>query len=243
MSKYNGFYLMANYPDRDTFIKAAVKGLEYFDFLEIGIPFSDPIADGEVIANAAQTLLDRNCTFYEIAGSIESLRKLIPQNKDLYIMTYANIIYNMDMSFFNKFCIDNGIRGLVIPDVPFCEREFFRPLGLDDRIKLISFMTPESTPESIEETAENSENFIYFISMRGITGTDFNLDEETREKIRLAKSRSKIPVVTGFGIKTRDTAVKAMEHSDGFIIGTALIEALNTEGYEGYVKFVDRLFM
>lgn len=242
MSKYNGFYLMANYPDRDTFIKAAVKGLEYFDFLEIGIPFSDPIADGEVIANAAQALLDRNCTFSEITESVISLRKQVPAGKDMYIMTYANIIYNMEMPFFNKFCLDNGISGLIIPDVPFCERDFFKPLGLDDRIKLISFMTPESTDESIRETARASENFIYFISMRGITGTDFRLDDETGEKIRLAQSMSSVPVVTGFGIKTRDTAKKAMEQSDGFIIGTALIEALNKGGYEGYAGLVDDLF-
>lgn len=242
MNKYNGFYLMANYPDGDTFIKAAVKGLEHFDFLEIGIPFSDPIADGEVIANAAQSLLDRNCTFSEIAENIRTLKSRIPEDKDLYIMTYSNIIYNMDMSFFNKFCLDSGIRGLIVPDVPFCERNFFSPMGLDGRIKLVSFMTPESTPESIEETAKSSDNFIYFISMRGITGTDFSLDDDTGDKIRLAKSMSKVPVVTGFGIKTRDTAKKAMEHSDGFIIGTALIEALNRGGYEGYSELVDDLF-
>jgi len=243
MKKYNGFYLMANYPDGDTFIKAAVKGLEHFDFLEIGIPFSDPIADGEVIANAAQTLLDRNCTFNEIAESIKTLKSRIPGNKDLYIMTYSNIIYNMDMKFFNSFCIENGIRGLIIPDVPFCEKNFFAPMGLDRRIKIINFMTPESTVESIGETVKVSENFIYFISMRGITGTDFNLDEETKGKILLAKSLSKVPVVTGFGIKNREAAQKAQEHSDGFIMGTALIEILNKGGIEGFSRFVDGLFV
>jgi len=243
MKKYNGFYLMGNYPDKDTFIKSAVKGLEHFDFLEVGIPFSDPNADGDVISDAAQSLLDKNCTFSDIAESIKSIRKNIPAEKDIYLMTYANLIYNMDMPVFNTFCIENGVKGLILPDVPFCERKFFVPLGLDDRIKLINFMTPESTLESIEETARVSENFIYFISMRGITGTDFNPDDETKEKIHYARSKSKIPVVTGFGIKTKDSASKAVEHSDGFIIGTALIEALNNGGYEGYSKFVDGLFL
>jgi tryptophan synthase alpha chain len=243
MKKYNGFYLMANYPDRDTFIKAAQKGFERFDFLEIGIPFSDPIADGEVIANAAQSLIDRNCSFSEIIESIKILRMQIPVDKDLYIMTYANIIYNMDMPSFNKFCLENRIRGLIIPDVPYCERNFFRPMGLDNRIKLTNFMTPESTTESIREIAENSDNFIYFVSMRGITGTDFSLDDETKEKIRLSKSIAKVPVVTGFGIKTADAASKALEHSDGFIVGTALIEALNKGGYDSYCRLVDSLFI
>jgi len=243
MKKYNGFYLMGNYPDRETFIKAAVKGLEHFDFLEVGIPFSDPNADGDVIADAAQSLLDRGCTFDDITESIQTIRKMIPAQKDLYIMTYANLIYNMDMPVFNTFCLDNGVRGLILPDVPFCERNFFAHLGLDDRIKLVNFMTPESTTESIEETAKVSENFIYFISMRGITGTDFNPDDETKNKIQFAKSKSKVPVVTGFGIKTKAAAAKAMMQSDGFIIGTALIESLNTGGFEGYSKFVDGLFV
>lgn len=242
MKKYNGFYLMGNYPDKDTFIKAAIKGLEHFDFLEVGIPFSDPTADGDVISDAAQSLLDKNCTFSDIAESIRIIRAGIPAGKDLYIMTYANLIYNMDMPSFNAFCIGNGIKGLILPDVPFCERNFFAPLGLDDRIKLINFMTPESTPEAIGETAEVSENFIYFISMRGITGTDFNPDDETKQKIHFAKSKSKVPVVTGFGIKTKKAAYQAMEHSDGFIIGTALIEALNGGGFEAFSKFVDELF-
>jgi tryptophan synthase alpha chain len=242
MKKYNGFYLMGNYPDKDTFIKAAVKGFEYFDFLEVGIPFSDPNADGDVISDAAQTMLNRNCTFSEIAESIKTIRKSIPAEKDIYLMTYANLIYNMDMPMFNAFCIDNGVKGLILPDVPFCERNFFAPLGLDPKIKLVNFMTPESTPESINETAAVSENFIYFVSMRGITGTDFNLDKETMNKIDYAKSKAKVPVVTGFGIKSKSSASKAMEHSDGFIIGTALIEALNTGGYEGYAEFVEGLF-
>lgn len=243
MKKYNGFYLMGNYPDRDTFIKAAVKGMEHFDFLEVGIPFSDPTADGDVIADAAQSLLDRNCTFSDIAESIKSIREKISSEKDIYLMTYANLIYNMDMPQFNSFCLENGIKGLILPDVPFCERNFFGPLGLDSRIKLVNFMTPESTTESIEETAKVSENFIYFISMRGITGTDFNLDEETKKKIHLAKSIAKVPVVTGFGIKNKNSSAKATEHSDGFIIGTALIDALNNGGYEGYSKFVDGMFI
>jgi len=242
MKKYNGFYLMGNYPDKETFIKAAVKGLEHFDFLEVGIPFSDPNADGNVISDAAQSLLDNNCTFNDIAASIKTLRGKIPAEKDIYIMTYANLIYNMDMPVFNAFCSANGVKGLILPDVPFCERFFFTPLGLDPEIKLINFMTPESTIESIGETATVSENFIYFVSMRGITGTDFNMDKETIEKIDYAKSKSKVPVVTGFGIKNKNSAVRAMEHSDGFIIGTALIEALNDGGYEEYAKFVDGLF-
>jgi len=242
MKKYNGFYLMGDYPDKETFIKAAIKGLEHFDFLEVGIPFSDPNADGDVISDAAQTLLDRNCTFTDIAESIKTIRKSIPAEKDIYLMTYANIIYNMKMPVFNSFCIDNGVRGLILPDVPYCEKNFFVSLGLNPKIKLINFMTPESTTESIDITAEASENFIYFVSMRGITGTDFNLDKETIDKIDYAKSRSKVPVVTGFGIKSKASASKAMEHSDGFIIGTALIEALNSGGYEKYAEFVEELF-
>jgi len=242
MKKYNGFYLMGNYPDRETFIKSAVEGLKHFDFLEVGIPFSDPIADGETIADAAQVMIDRNCGFAEISESIKEIRHLINSGKDIYLMTYSNLIYNMDMPEFNSFCINQNIEGLILPDVPFCEKEFVRSLGLDDKVKLISFMTPESSNESIVETAKSSGSFIYFISMRGITGGEFNPDDDTVRKITLARDNASVPVVLGFGIRNRKSADIAMKIGDGFITGTAFIEALSNNGYAGFMKKTEEFF-
>lgn len=234
MKKYNGFYLMGNYPDKETFIKSAVKGLEHFDFLEVGIPFSDPIADGETIADAAQVMIDRNCGFAEISESIREVRRTVSPDKDIYIMTYSNLIYNIDMPEFNTFCIEQKIEGLILPDVPACEKGFIRSLGLDGKVKLVSFMTPESSDDSIAETAKAADSFIYFISMRGITGGEFNPDDDTLRKIALAKKHSSVPVVPGFGIRDRIAAERAVKIGDGFISGTAFIESLNAGGYNGF---------
>ncbi|HOP63339.1 MAG TPA: tryptophan synthase subunit alpha [Spirochaetota bacterium] len=242
MKKYNGFYLMGNYPDKETFIKSAVEGLKHFDFLEVGVPFSDPIADGETIADAAQVMIESNCGFAEISESIKEIRRAAGDGKDIYIMTYSNLIYNMDMPVFNSFCIEQKVRGLILPDVPSCEKEFIRSLGLDESVAIISFMTPESSDESIAATAKDSGSFIYFISMRGITGGEFNPDKETIRKISLARESATVPVVLGFGIRNRGAAEKAMETGDGFITGTAFIESLNSGGYSGFHDKLQEFF-
>lgn len=243
MKKYNGFYLMGNYPDKETFIKSAVEGLKHFDFLEVGIPFSDPIADGETIADAAQVLIDKNIGFAEISDSIKEIRKTVGAEKDIYIMTYSNMIYNMEMNQFNSFCIEQNIKGLILPDVPACEKDFIRALGVDEKINIISFMTPESSDESIVQNAKASDSFIYFISMRGITGGEFNPDDDTVRKISLARDNASVPVVLGFGIRNRKSADTAVKIGDGFITGTAFIESLKSSGYSGFMSKLEEFFL
>ncbi len=238
--KYNGFYLMGNYPDKDTFIEAAIFGLQYFDFIEVGIPFSDPIADGEVISDAAQIMIEKSVGFNEISNSINDIRK--KSSKDIYLMTYSNLIYNMEMSSFNNFCTQVQIKGLILPDVPFCEQSFIRHHGISDNIALINFLTPESTRTTLSEIVKTARGFIYFISMRGITGTRFNIDDETISMIKEAASSSEVPVVTGFGIKSKEDATVALNSSDGFITGTALVEALKNGGLSSFKKKVIEFF-
>ncbi len=240
--KYNGFYLMCSYPDRETFIKAAVKGLEHFDFLEIGVPFSDPIADGPVIAEASHHVLSNGFTFNDLISCLKEIRDLAGNNKDIYLMTYSNIIFNRGAEELNSLSRDYGISGLIIPDIPFCERNFFRELDPPVKIPLVNFITPESSDEAIKGISGNNSPFIYFISKRGITGGGFTLDEETRGKIKLAGELSSSPVVLGFGIRDSSSAVEALKNSDGFIMGTVLAELLKKKDIESYGEFVDKLF-
>ena len=242
MKKYNGFYLMCSYPDRETFIKAAVKGLEYFDFLEIGVPFSDPIADGPVIAEASHQVLSAGFTFNDLTSCLKEIRELAGSDKDIYLMTYSNIIFNRKSHELNSLSRDYGIRGLIIPDIPFCEKDFFRNLNPPVEIPLVNFITPESSEEAIKGVSEINSPFIYFISKRGITGGEFNIDEETRGKIKLAGKLSSSPVVLGFGISDSASAVEALKNADGFIMGTALAKMLKNKNPEAYGEFVDKLF-
>jgi len=240
--KYNGFYLMCSFPERETFIKAAVKGLEHFDFLEIGVPFSDPIADGPVIAEASHHVLSNGFTFNDLISCLKEIRNLAGNDKDIYLMTYSNIIFNRGADELNSLSRDYGIRGLIIPDIPFCEKDFFRKIDPPVKIPLVNFITPESSEESIKGISGNNSPFIYFISKRGITGGEFTLDEETRGKIKLAAELSSSPVVLGFGISDSSSAIEALKNSDGFIMGTVLAEILKNKGLDEYSKFIDQLF-
>jgi tryptophan synthase alpha chain len=106
----------------------------------------------------------------------------------------------------------------------------------------VNFITPESSEEAIKGVSEINSPFIYFISKRGITGGEFNIDEETRVKIKLAGKLSSSPVVLGFGISDSSSAVEALKNADGFIMGTALARILKNKNLEAYVEFVDKLF-
>ncbi len=233
MKGYNGLYLMGNYPGAELFVETALYGLKHFDFLEIGIPFTDPVADGPVIERAAHELIEKGFRMDDLLRSVRRIRDGAPAGKKLLFMTYANIVHSRGAAPFASLCRKAGVSGVILPDVPFEEsapfRRAFRPEGVD----LISFITPENTEEQIRKIATAASGFLYCISIRGITGNALSLDAQTQKKIALARSHSRVPVVLGFGIRDRATAATALKHADGFIMGTAVIEALNRKKLPG----------
>lgn len=241
MRGYNGLYLVGNYPDPDTFVRAAVTGLRYFDFLEIGIPFSDPVADGPVITDAIEAMVERGFRLEALLESVSRIRSGMSPEKKLYFMTYANMVYKRTIDGFGKMCRDNGVRGVIVPDIPRIEsavfRDGFRPHG----VEFIQFVTPENREEQIAEIAADAEGFLYFVSIRGTTGSSLSLDEDTKEKIALARKGSRVPVVLGFGIRDSATAQLALENADGFIIGTKVLELLNNGGIPHVERFCEEL--
>lgn len=238
MKPYNGFYLVANYPDEKTFVHAAIKGFEYFDFLEIGIPFSDPVADGPVIAKAVENVLNKGFKFEKLIGNIREIQDQINVNKDIYFMTYANIVYSRGIENFAKICKELGIKGVIIPDVPFDESAMFKNVFSKYGILYVHFVTPENSKERIRQIASHAEGFLYFVSIRGITGSSLALDQDTEEKIAAAKQSSPAPVVLGFGIKDKSHIDSALNCSDGFIIGTRMIEVLEAGGVEAVGEMI-----
>jgi tryptophan synthase alpha chain len=241
MNTYNGMYLMGNYPDEDTFVQAAVRGLEFFDFLEIGLPFSDPVADGDVISNAANTALENGVTPDGIFRNIEKIRSRVPAHKHLYVMTYANHVYYRGIDTFMDTCESSGVNGIVIPDVPRRESTRFSRIAAARGIWYVHFITPESSREQVIEAAGQSTGFLYTISVRGITGGSAGLSSDIFDKIRTAREFSRVPVVLGFGIKTVDDGVKSLNAADGFIMGTRLLDILHTTGLDSFSMFIDEL--
>ena len=228
MKGYNGLYLVGNYPDRKRFIETACRGLKTFDFLEVGLPFSDPAADGPVITRAAGEALRAGATLAGILESVKEIRKRSGNAKKIYIMTYVNPVFSRGTGKFARLCRAAGIDGVIIPDVPYVESGPFVKSFTAVGMEYVHFLTPESTVEQALEIAAASRGFIYFISMRGITGGEFRIDRETRKMIRLARSHSSSPVVLGFGIRSGAHAREALRYADGFIIGTKIIELLDS---------------
>jgi tryptophan synthase alpha chain len=241
LKSYNGFYLVGNYPDPDSFIEAAIAGMKFFDFLEVGIPFSDPVADGPVIAKAADEALSKGITLESIVESILTIRQRIAEDKRIYIMSYANHLYHYGIGEYARLCNDIGVSGIIIPDVPFVESTRFKDPFISLGLDYVHFITPENTKEQIEAVARAARGFLYAVSIRGVTGSDLELDRETVKKIEKAREHSTVPVVLGFGVKSARDARNALEIADGFIMGTRMIELLADGNIENFQIFLASL--
>lgn len=230
-----GIYIVGNYPDRESFVKCfdAVISAGY-EFVEIGVPFSEPVADGPVIASAVQEALGSGVKAGDVLAGLKTLSK---GKAKLYVMTYANIIYNYGIKKFSDDFKD-VLSGLIIPDVPNMLHSYFYDQGFE--IPLIPFVTPESREEDIKKAAVMKGDFIYFIGIRGITGGSVDLSSpEISERIQQIKAFTDKKIVMGFGIKDKTDADKALKVADGFVVGTAAVK-LQKNAAE-YSEFVNSL--
>ena len=226
-----GIYLVCDYPDKKKFLNAVSVCEKYnIDFLEIGFPFSDPVADGPVIEKAALEVLEKENT-KEFIESLKTVRDIF--SKRLYVMTYANVIFGYSME---KFAAKvSFIDGIIVADLPFAEAGRFKGVFEKYNINIINFATPESSFEDINKIKKNSRDFIYFVSTRGITGGKFKLDDETKEKVLFSRHGFKGDVILGFGIKNREDIEEACKYSDGVVVGTQAVRALNEGTFENFI--------
>ena len=233
-----GIYLLANYPSREAFIEAVkICNEANIDFLEIGFPFSDPVADGDVLEKACYETL-RRYTFDDTIDSLHDVREIF--RGEIYIMTYANVVYGPGIETFIQRA--GRISGIILADVPSREvRHFEREFKKHD-IHVIRFLTPESRNEDVDRAVKESGDFIYFVSKRGTTGGEFALDEESRTKIARAREKGGT-IFVGFGIKNRDDVELAFRHADGAIIGTRAVTELErgTDRFRDYLAHVKRM--
>ena len=230
-----GIYLLANYPSQEAFLDAVrTCDRENIDFLEIGFPFSDPIADGDTLEKACCDTLRK----YDIDDAVASLHDVqrIFRGK-IYIMTYANIVYGPGIEDFAKRL--GAISGIILADVPLRETSFFEKTFKKYGIPVIRFLTPESRDADIDNAVKGSRDFIYYVSKRGTTGGEFSLDEETRAKIGRVRERGAM-VFLGFGIKDREDVELAFHYADGAIIGTRAVSELS-RGKDNFRNYIGRL--
>ena len=197
------------------------------DLIELGIPFSDPTAEGPVIQEANLRALKGGFTTDKIFHLVEELRKdvTIP----LVFMTYANVVFSYGTERFLSACREVGVDGLILPDVPFEEREEFLPFCKRYGVDLISLVAPTSE-NRIAMIAREAEGFLYIVSSLGVTGTRSEITTDLSAMVEVVRQNTGIPCAVGFGISTPEQARKMADVSDGAIVGSAIVKLLEQYG-------------
>jgi tryptophan synthase alpha chain len=224
-------YAMAGDPDLprsvDVFAALVEGGA---DILEIGVAFSDPIADGPVIQAASERALKAGSTLQRVLDEVvPAVRKRCPDTP-LVVMTYVNIVMALGEERYAKLARERGISGTILPDLPPEEsatlRRTFDAAGLD----LIPLCAPTTPPARAEAIARDARGFVYCVSVAGVTGMRAELPPDLSSRLELVRRASPVPVVAGFGISTAEHARAIGAHADGVVVGSALVRAAHTDG-------------
>lgn len=199
------------------------------DLIELGIPFSDPTAEGPVIQGANIRALNGGVTTDQIFDFVRELRRDV--QVPMVFMTYANVVFSYGAQRFISTCKEIGIDGLILPDLPFEEKEEFLPLCKTYGIDLISLIAPTSQ-NRIAMIAKEAEGFIYVVSSLGVTGMRSEITTDLASMIKVIRAHTEVPCAIGFGISTPEQAKKMANLSDGAIVGSAIIKLLEQYGTE-----------
>ena len=205
-------------------IKMAAEGA---DLIEIGIPFSDPVAEGLVIQRADERALAGGATTDKIFDMVRRIRR--DCNVPLAFMTYVNPIFTYGSDRFIKNCQETGIDAVIVPDLPFEEKDELMPFCSQYGIDLISLIAPTSQ-DRIRMIAKEAQGFVYCVSSMGVTGVRQEISTDVGEMVRLVKEVKDIPCAIGFGISSPEQAAEMAEFSDGVIVGSAIVKIVEQYG-------------
>lgn len=223
-------------PDYETTaacVRAAVRGGA--DLIELGIPFSDPTAEGPVIQSANARALAGGATTDGIFELAKALRRDV--DVPMVFMTYANVVYSYGgaasgqdgIERFCDRCVEAGVDGIILPDVPFEEKEEFAPACRQRGLSFISLIAPTSE-HRIAMIAREAEGFLYIVSSLGVTGVRGEITTDLGPMVKLVRENTSIPCAVGFGISTPEQAAKMAALSDGAIVGSAIVRLIEQHG-------------
>ena len=217
-------------PDLETTKKAVIEMVNAgADLIELGIPFSDPTAEGPVIQNANIRALKNHITTDDVFEFVRDLRKEV--SIPMVFMTYANVIFSYGAEKFIGTCDEIGIDGIILPDLPFEEKDEFEDICIKYNVDLISLIAPTSE-DRIGMIAGAAKGFVYLVSSLGVTGTRTEITTDLDSIVKIIRANTDIPCAIGFGISTPEQAKKMAGISDGAIVGSAIIKLLEKYGKE-----------
>ncbi len=222
-------YITAGLPDMDTTAKI-VKAQEKTDIIELGIPFSDPTADGPVIQQASYEAIQNGAT---LSKTLELMKRLRAENVDkpIVFMLYYNTIAGVGIKEFVAKCHECGVDGLIVPDLPYEEQESLKDeLEKSDETILIQLVSPVSK-DRIPMILEDARGFVYCVSSMGVTGQAADFHKEVISYLSYVKEVSKIPVMMGFGIRTAEDVRPMKDIIDGAIVGSYFINLMRESGF------------
>lgn len=215
-------------PDLDTtaeIVRSAVRAGA--DLIELGIPFSDPTAEGPVIQGANIRALAGGVTTDKVFELVKNLRKDV--EIPLVFMTYANVVFSYGAERFMKRCQETGIDGIILPDLPFEEKEEFSEVARKYGVDMISLIAPTSE-NRISMIAKEAEGFIYIVSSLGVTGVRNEINTDISRIVEIIRQNTDVPCAVGFGISEPRQAQKMAGISDGAIVGSAIIKIMEQYG-------------
>jgi tryptophan synthase alpha chain len=220
-------YLTAGFPSRDSFKQSLQAIAEAADIVEIGVPFTDPMADGVTIQRASHAALAQGVSLRWILAQLESM----PRNKaPLLLMSYLNPLLAVGPEALASSAARAGVAGFIVPDLPFDESAELRAALESRGLALVQMVTPVTRAGRLEQICASSQGFVYAVTMTGTTGKNAAVPPEVTRYLDNVRSLSPVPVCAGFGIRGREQLELLRDHVDGVVIGSALVEVLEKGG-------------
>ena len=239
--KAMGIFVTNGFPELDatlSILKAIDQGGA--DFIELGMPFSDPLAEGLPIQQSSERALRNGVSMKDSFSVVEKFRKT--SDTPVLLMGYLNPVFRYGISNFCKDAHSSGVDGLILPDLPPEESNLIREAAAAHNLNLVFLIAPNTPEDRITKTDELSSAFVYAVSMTGLTGTAIGGLDVVSAYLKRAKSLvQKNPLLVGFGIKSFEDAMRLSQHTDGYIVGSALIKKLEALWADASLSDADRL--
>ena len=228
-------FITAGYPNAEDFKQTLFEISKKADVIEIGVPFSDPMADGVTIQRSSHMAIENGVTLKWIFNQLKEINLDTP----IVLMSYLNPLYVFGMEELTKASLESGVDGFIVPDLPIEESKKLNDRLSEAGLALIQLVTPATPKDRIEMITNQSSGFIYAVTIKGVTGGEDALSADVTDYLKQVQEIAKIPVCAGFGIREKSDVELLANHVDGIIVGSAIVETI--EQGNSPTEFLDQL--